>query len=330
MASSNCSDKSKYSDIETNRECRLCVFGVEDLGLRQQFLHVIRTGYRIYRPSYWNDSWRFNYWPQTSQINNINDAIRHYKSAPFTQYHPVQRLNGVTCHFINSYLTEEAYNDESIKYSNIIQMNDYPVTNYWIYFSYGMNGDPRYYRNQNANANQTANVNANSDEKDQEEQKYADDEDEKITLRTKHIMASHGFMIVYDVRYQSELDKVKKYLDEIFEMKGYNKMIDKLRRDEMCLFPVSLVGINMDFIEKGKEKISNAEISKLASEYCVDTERIYLYSEDDTGKTIPGCPSINGYIESVAQSMVDYQYYISLSDTKINKLKEERSDCIVL
>ena len=329
MASESCK-QSRYNEIEKNGICKMCIFGIEDLELRQQFLHVIRHGYRFPRRSYWNHNFTVNVWPQTSQINNVNDAITHYKSGQLMFYGSAPRLNSVRCHIINSFLTEEVYNDESIKYSNIIKSHEYPTIGYWVYFAYAMNGNPRYYINQNDN---TANTQTNIDEKDEEEeQKYANDDDknEKITLRTKHIMAADGFMIVYDVRYQSELDKVKKYLDEIFEMKGYNKMIDKLRKDEMCLFPVSLVGINMDLVEEEREQISNIEISTLASEYCVDTERIYIFSRDDKGKEVPGDSLLSGYTESLVQSMVDYQYYISLSHQQINKLKEERSDCIVL
>ena len=44
----------------------------------------------------------------------------------------------------------------------------------------------------------------------------------------------------------TDIPDVKRYLDEIFKMKGYDKLLDKVRKDEMCLFPIELIGIIID------------------------------------------------------------------------------------
>ena len=222
----------------------LCIFGIEDVSFFQQIIHILRYKRSIPQRAHW-----------ISQVKTIEDAIKFYKAAAgHCHCHASSegKARRIQFKIINSFLTEDVYNHKSIKYSNIIQ--NYPYKDYYWYLrtNYGYHGPNGVYAyGHNVPAVAAGNIGVNTTE--QREEKYSidiyddDDEDtERFTLRTNHILMADAFIIFYDVRYQSELQKVQKYLDEIFKMKGYDKLLQKVKKDEMCLFPVYIIGINGD------------------------------------------------------------------------------------
>eukprot|EP01084_Bolivina_argentea_P142866 250943_1 len=80
------------------------------------------------------------------------------------------------------------------------------------------------------------------------------EEKKDISLKTQHILDADGFMIVYDSRYPDSLDKSKKYLNQIFTIKGYDKLLETMKHDHMCFFPITLIGINKQLCEKHQIK----------------------------------------------------------------------------
>ena len=291
---------------------KACVFGIDDFKKCSPFLRVWRRQNRVYKDPY---SWE--------KLENIDDAIKHHKAAPFTFITWTWRndLNRVDCHIINSFLTENIYTHKSIKYSNIIQNHQYSTfTEFREFLQYGTN--PWYNNNHN-----------NNDHDDEEkEQKYSNNDQEEHkqdTLRTKHIMAADAFMIVYDIRYQKELDKVRQYLDEIFEMKGYDKLLEKVRNDEMCLFPISLIGVNWDKTTDQNNKISRAQINEIAMKYCVNVDWIEIFVE--VGANRGYYDEKSAEIRSFTNNVLDYYYYESLSDDRIKSLKATKNnECFIL
>ena len=248
------------------------------------------------------------------KIREINDAIKYYKgiSIKFSGY--VFSRNDIwyaNAQIINPFLTEQAYKLPSIKYSDII-------------YNYQHQS---YYTLQQVYA---ASMNQSNNDADLEGKYENTDEDNfgKMTLRTKHILAAHAFMIVYDITKPAELTKVKRYLDEIFEMKGYDKLHQKMKDDGMCLFPVLLVGVNLDKVKDHSQKVSLAQISKIALEYCVDQDRIRLFRDYKRGSAYNDRKAeVANFIDLV----LDYYKYRSLTDDEINALKKQKDiECLIL
>ena len=279
-----------------------CLFGIDDCKQYQHFLYAWRSNDRIAKS--------FPYLP-----GDMKSAIKCYQSVEVTNSMDVRHkgLYTVSCQIINAFLTESAYKHSLVKYSNIIQ--NYQYQNFFEFFRYTRQ-NPQFFNDNNDDA--------------KDDEKYDNDgEDQKMdTLRTKHIMTADAFMIVYDIRYQKELDKVKRYLDEIFKMKGYNKLLDKVREDEMCFFPISLIGINWDETTDQNNKISRAQINEIAFKYCVNVDRVELYRDynDWSGYYVEKHAEARGFTNHV----LDYYYYRSLSDQTVKRLKETaNNDCII-
>ena len=325
----NTSEDQKYESlVNGTSKVALCLFGVEDVSLLQKVTHVIRWGYSIRNESDWR-----------SQINNSQDAIKFYKNCA-ARFRLTSSAKGKHCtiqyEIINSFLTEDVYNDKSIKYSNIIQNR--PYQNYVTYLRTiaNVNYDGTYYGVAHAPytygiANLAINTNQIQDEIKEDSYTINDDlkkiENERMTLRTKHILAADAFIIICDCRYQSELDKVKKYLDEIFKIKGYDKLLPKVRNDEMCLFPIAVFGINWDVDNGDKlQKISRSQINQIALDYCIDGDTIRLFHA-----VYGNANAVRIQLVTFAQSVLDYYYYRSLDEQSIKTLKARaRSDCLIL
>ena len=133
-------------------------------------------------------------------------------------------------------------------------------------------------------------------------------------------------LLFSDTRYQSELQKVQKYLDEIFEMKGYDKLLQTVKNDEMCLFPVYIIGINWDIDGDKMDQISNAQMAKIALDYCCFTDRMKLFSD-----VWPVARTVGFQMVDFTESILDYYYYRSLTDQQKDSMRFKRdSYCVVL
>ena len=229
---------------------------------------------------------------------------------------------------INSFLTETIYNHESMKYAKMhdIKRNyRYERMRFFLYPTVA----------QNANGN-----NGNNDHEEKYEHKYNESDKDAQTLRMQHLLSADGFIIVYDVRDQTELIKVRKYLQEIFELKGYDKYRKALNENKLSLFPITLMGINHEIVEDKTKMISKAQILEIAMEYNLWQERMSIHLKPGEGLTWPNGLQKWNYEETnqlgsawnqFARMVLDYHYYQSLTDEQINNLlNNAKSDCIIL
>ena len=161
------------------------------------------------------------------------------------------------------------------------------------------------------------------DEKDEEMKRN------EMTLKMKHILEAEGYIILYDVSDQDSLNKVKNYLDTIFGLKGYNKIKEKLKSDEMCFFPICIIGLNEEKVIDKSKQVSLSEMNQIAMKYCVTHQRMRTFFEN----------TYNGnYAEKriekqgICDVFIDYYYYRSLSENEINERKSNMhsSACFIL
>ena len=162
------------------------------------------------------------------------------------------------------------------------------------------------------------------------EEKYVtEDNNQHMTLQTKHIIKADAFIIVYDVRFIEELEKIKIWLDKIFIIKGYDKLLDTMENDGMCFFPITLMGINKnvpfrtldeDKDEKENMRITMSKIGKFSLDYCVD----YLSTSLFDGAL---WKSLRDFRENV----VTFYKYMSLEDKSKYSLQTYNSNtCYIL
>lgn len=160
--------------------------------------------------------------------------------------------------------------------------------------------------------------------------------DENDTLERKHILDADCFIIVYDIRFQQSLKKIEFYLQKIFEIKGYDKMMKKMRRDQMCNFPVSIMGINetlksdLDLIEaENIELISERIVISIALEYHVDYCRAAIY--ETNGRFGDSTDGLHNEMRQFNNNVMDYKYYSSLTEKELDSLRSNISnDCCIL
>eukprot|EP01084_Bolivina_argentea_P162826 283315_1 len=317
--------KSTYERILDTNTFSVAIFGFDDILLSHQFIEVLISSELQHNRQQW-----------IYTINNIEDTIKYYQAAPISfeprveKHHRKHPDKGyyIKVNVLNPYLTEEAYNHKSIKYSDTIKTYQYTDV-----YDFIRNGNLRRFNFDNylhaLHHNNTDIKTDTSNGKEEEDEKYLINNDEicniddeninkdKVTLRTKYILEADSFMICYDVRYQTYLNRIRTYLDEIFMLKEYDKLLDEFKQNRMCFFPVTLVGINLDLIKKNTNKITNVQINKLAVEYCVANERKQLF---DVGQG-DGYWQKRKEMEAFATTVLDYYYYRSLSETQINKRK---------
>eukprot|EP01084_Bolivina_argentea_P110877 197933_1 len=171
-------------------------------------------------------------------------------------------------------------------------------------------------------------------DEDVKEQKYDITEQSNQMMEIKHILAADSFMIVYDVRFVDELDTVKEYLNKIFDIKGYNKLIQKMKQDEMCFFPITLIGINKDIpiqeCDINRHKMGNvsiANIGKFSIEYNVDFLRMCIFdmSRIDGSYYWETAGMMRDDIKAFVDNVLTYYHYRTCDDEKINKLKANKS-----
>lgn len=324
------SASANYKDIIKSKYCNIVLIGIEDIKLLHKVIGVLYLRNRMYDDDQWFT---------TRPITGKQDMIFFHKIAPVHQFFwgdSSRSEDGIKFRIINSFITEHMYNSRSIKYLN---MDD-------IHRNYQYENVRRYIRAMNIapighHPAPTANTNTAANDEKQEYKEMDDVKDHDQTLRMQHFMAADGFMIVYDVRDQTELIKVRRYLDEIFELKGYNQFRKKLNENKLCFFPVTLIGINHEIVEDKSKMISRAQISEIVSEYNIwhqrkmsihlkdgEYQRWYLgggvkrnYEEDNKI-----CAEWNAF----SRMVLDYHYYQSLSDEQIRILSKPKSDCIIL
>ena len=209
--------------------------------------------------------------------------------------------------FINPFLTDDAYQHPSIIHSSGAQS---PISS-MLEAAAGFNGDD---------------VEAKESEFDPE------------SLEMRHLMEADSFMIVYDMRDVQSLEKTKKYIQRIFRVRGYDETLSKMKRDEMCTFPISLVGINRNFVKKDGEEygdkvtesVSTNSAAHFAMEHCVDFMVMELY------KTSPHINNweLNYEVKSdlvlFVQHSLEYYYYLTLSDEEVDALKVRPSSVCTL
>ena len=155
---------------------------------------------------------------------------------------------------------------------------------------------------------------------EEREEKYAmDDLHHHTTLLTRHITEADAFIIVYDVRFIEELEKIKIWLNKIFKIKGYDKLLDTMKQDGMCFFPITLMGINnklelpifdKDKDEKKNMKITMSKIEKFSLDYCVDYLSANIFADTSWGARLA---FLNGLCYFRA-NVVTFHKYMSLED----------------
>ena len=164
---------------------------------------------------------------------------------------------------------------------------------------------------------------------------------EQITdTMDKFIFAADAFIIVYDTRFGDHFEKIPFYLDKIFKIKGFNEEMNRMKQDEMCFFPIMLMGIN-DGLETQYDdsifcKVPVSIETKYAMDHCIDFARLSIYDMSASG----GNPmmyweygkvlgmKMEGFIETV----LTYYYYQSLTQHQIQTLQKNKfsSVCSVL
>eukprot|EP01084_Bolivina_argentea_P102368 183399_1 len=310
--------KSKYEEIIDSMSFKVAIFGIEHVPLAHDFMQVL-----IYNEVLDNRD-RHNY----STVDTIENTIKYYKSTKIVVeswlYSNIHRDGGfIKQHVLNPFLTQEAYNHKAIQYSDILESYTLNRTDFINHSRYGQSFDD---------------YSTNIDEKEEKYYKTTDDIN-NIPLKRKHIMEADAFMILYDVRYQNELNKTTNLLNEIFEVKGYDKLLDKLQKDQMCFFPISLIGVQHNYQQPVSigaiidnnipETISRSQINNIAMEYCVDNERMQLYQNDSTFDAAINAQKF-AELEAFTETVVNYYYYRSLNEHQISKLKKYTSSCLIL
>eukprot|EP01084_Bolivina_argentea_P151436 264308_1 len=157
------------------------------------------------------------------------------------------------------------------------------------------------------------------------------DSDVKDTLQTRHIKNAHGFIIAYDVRFMDGFKSIKNHLDIIYKIKGYDKLLSKLKIDQMCFFPVILLGINGDLTDNASQLIkskgiSRSQTSQLALQYCTDFLRMEIFKGEDWLNAL--------WVKDNALSTVDmylqYYHYMTMSNEQIDAFRHKKSTCRIL
>ena len=305
----------RFDQIKKSEECNIVMLGIEDINVLYKCIGIWHLRQRMY------DN---HYWFRQHSIQTIEDMITLHTVGPL--YHTLYASrsptgNPVKFYIINSFLTESIYNHESIKYENMDDIKSKHVVDHMRDYMPGsyMPFTKHIIKQKSA------------------EMKHNEDQ---LTLRMQHLLAADAFMIFYDVRYQSELIKVKEYLDEIFELKGYNEIKKKLIKNGLALFPISLIGINNEIVEEKKEMITTSQVSQIAMEYNVDHERMSIHLKEGEYGLRPsgrqkydrddGTKILDSFM-SFAKMVLDYHYYQSLTDQQIEDLvTRARSDCVIL
>ena len=149
------------------------------------------------------------------------------------------------------------------------------------------------------------------------------------------------------------LQKTKKYIDRIFRVRGYDQRLSVMKRDQMCSFPVSLVGLNWTLsrqwqrtlnqasniakddvseLIQSKERISTNSAARFAMEHCVDFMTMDIFKSPDLGNWEMTLQMRWDLIGLVKHSL-NYYYYIALSDQKRENLRisnVETTSCDIL
>ena len=224
------------------------------------------------------------------------------------------------CQFINPYLTDDAYHHPSLNDNTIIPS----IVNV------GTNG--------------LVSNNVRDDSKDSvesnelKEEKLEDPHPDSLEMR--HLMEAECFMIVYDMRNMESLEKTQKYIQRIFRVKGYNKELSKLKKDQMCTFPISLVGINwtasrqkiisnVNESTNSVERVSTTFAARFAMEHCVDFMTMDIYKIDGWGNWEMTYQMKLDVVGLVKHSL-NYYYYIALSEQNVEALRRDTSSSCVI
>ena len=173
------------------------------------------------------------------------------------------------------------------------------------------------------------------------------------SLEMQHLNDAECFMIIYDMMDSDSLQKTKKYIDRIFKVRGYDQRLSEIKRDQMCSFPVSLVGLNWTLSRQwqrtlnqasniakddvsesiqSKERISTNSAARFAMEQCVDFMTMDIFKSPDLGNWEMTLQMRRDLIGLVKHSL-DYYYYIALSDQRRENLRRtniETTSCDIL
>ena len=149
------------------------------------------------------------------------------------------------------------------------------------------------------------------------------------TLEMRHLMEAESFFIVYDMRNTQSLEDTKKYIQRIFRVKGFDEELSKMKRDQMCTFPISLIGVNRDDIGKvngvDTEMISTSSAARFAIDYCLD------FAFMDLGTIYDDYWESSRELSSFVLHALDYYYYKALADEQVEELKRKaRTSCTIL
>ena len=122
-------------------------------------------------------------------------------------------------------------------------------------------------------------------------------------------------------------------------MKGYNQLLTQMKHDEMCFFPVALIGINKNLPqsnqdERALDRVGSGTETKLALEYAVDFLRtdIFDMSSIDDSKFWESQWNWREDFRQFVNSVLDYYHYRALNEEQIQSLKarKDESFCSIL